>query len=224
MEIFPDRAQISLLCSAFSAATEAPTKPPAAPPVPANASTPITKALLRVVLTESSEALVEPMLVSMLPCLAAIARPQVQLSVSPPLHTDVTTQRRLYGGVGFNDILAAVRPLLDSLPHLPRRVGELKAQLRSTEAEAAAAKRAVVPEMMAHETAEQLRKLSSATVESRQAKIKHLTATNVRLDALLQKTKESTARSLPSTPRFYSRIFRNGKLIFSKSTVHSAVT
>ncbi|KAG2808148.1 hypothetical protein PC112_g17095 [Phytophthora cactorum] len=46
--------------------------------------------------------------------------------------------------------------------------------------------------MMAHETAEQLRKLLSATVEPLQAEIKRLTATNVRLDALLQKTKEST--------------------------------
>ncbi|RAW39459.1 hypothetical protein PC110_g4310 [Phytophthora cactorum] len=45
---------------------------------------------------------------------------------------------------------------------------------------------------MAHETAEQLRKLLSATVEPLQAEIKRLTATNVRLDALLQKTKEST--------------------------------
>ncbi|KAG3099258.1 hypothetical protein PI125_g15063 [Phytophthora idaei] len=66
-----------------------------------------------------------------------------------------STQHRLDSVVGFNDVLAAVRPLPDSLPELPRRVGELEAHLLSTEAEAAAAKRAIVPEMMARETASQ---------------------------------------------------------------------
>ncbi|KAF1788799.1 hypothetical protein GQ600_6607 [Phytophthora cactorum] len=101
-------------------------------------------------------------------------------------------QRHLNSAVGFDDVLAAVQPLSDSLPDLPRRIGELEARLRSAEADAAAAKRSVVPQMLARENAEQLLKISSSKVESLEAENRRLRATNLRVDALLQKMKEST--------------------------------
>ncbi|KAG3018472.1 hypothetical protein PC120_g10425 [Phytophthora cactorum] len=179
---------------ALPAATEVPAEPPAAPPVPDDASAPVTEASLQAVLAESSEASVNQMMTSMLPYLTAIVRHQVQLHVSPPLHTDVAAQRRLNGAVRFDDVLAAVQPLPDSLPDLPRQIGELEARLISAEADAAAAaaKRSVVPQMLARESAEQLLKISSSKVESLEAENRRLRATNIRVDALLQKMKEST--------------------------------
>ncbi|KAG2795485.1 hypothetical protein PC111_g22120 [Phytophthora cactorum] len=158
---------------ALPAATEVSAEPPAAPPVPGDASAPVTEASLQAMLSEISEA-------------------SFQLHVSPPLHTDVAAQRRLNSAVGFDDVLAAVQPLPDSLPDLPRQIGELEARLRSAEADAAAAKRSVVPQMLARESAEQLLKISSSKVESRDAENRRLRATNIRVDALLQKMKEST--------------------------------
>ncbi|KAG4058076.1 hypothetical protein PC123_g6917 [Phytophthora cactorum] len=177
---------------ALPAATKVPAEPPAAPPVPDDASAPVTEASLQAMLAESSEASVDQMMTSMLPYLTAIVRHQVQLHVSPSLHTDVAAQRRLNGAVGFGDVLAAVQPLPDSLPDLPRQIGELEARLRSAEADAAAAKRSVVPQMLARESAEQLLKVSSSKVESLEAENRRLRATNIRVDALLQKMKEST--------------------------------
>ncbi|KAG2989130.1 hypothetical protein PC128_g21321 [Phytophthora cactorum] len=104
---------------ALPAATEVPAEPPPAPPVPDDASAPVTEASLQAMIADS-EASVDQMMTSMLPYLTAIIRHQVQLHVSPPLHTDVTAQRRLNGAVGFDDVLAAVQPLPDSLPDLPR--------------------------------------------------------------------------------------------------------
>ncbi|KAG2779896.1 hypothetical protein PC118_g24887 [Phytophthora cactorum] len=154
---------------ALPAATEVPVEPLAAPLMPADASAPVTEASLQAMLVESSEASVGQMMTSMLPYLTAIVRHQVQLHDSPPLYTDVAAQRRLNSAVGFDDVLAAVHPLPDSQPDLPRRIGELEARLRSAEADAAAAKRSVVPQMLARESAEQLLKISSSTVESLEA-------------------------------------------------------
>ncbi|KAG3124867.1 hypothetical protein PC128_g27423 [Phytophthora cactorum] len=177
---------------ALPAMAEVPADPPAAPPVPANASAPVTDASLQAMPAESSEALADQMMTSMAPYLTAIARHQVQLHVSPSLHTDVAAQRRLNSAVGFDDMLAAVQPLPDSLPDLPRRIGELEARRRSAEADAAAAKRSVVPQMLARESSEQLLKILSSKVESLEAENRRLRATNIRVDALLQKMKEST--------------------------------
>ncbi|KAG3068728.1 hypothetical protein PI125_g23359 [Phytophthora idaei] len=143
-------------------------------------------------LAESSEASVDKMMTSMLPYLTAIVRHQVQLHVSPPLHTDVAARRRLNSDVGFDDGLAAVQPLPDSLPDLPRRIGELEARLRYAEADAAAAKRSVAPQMLARESAERLLEIASSKVESLEAENRRLRTTNIRVDALLQKMKEST--------------------------------
>ncbi|KAG3231880.1 hypothetical protein PI124_g23026 [Phytophthora idaei] len=157
---------------ALPAATEVPAEPPAAPPVPGDASAPVTEASLQAMLSEISEA---------------------SLHVSPPLHADVAAQRRLNSAVGFDDVLAAVQPLPDSLPDLPRQIGELEARLRSAEADAAAAKRSVVPQMLARESPEQLLKISSSKVESLDAENRCLRSTNNRVDALIQKMKESTS-------------------------------
>ncbi|KAG2795856.1 hypothetical protein PC129_g22219 [Phytophthora cactorum] len=177
---------------ALPAATEVPAEPPAAPLMPADASAPVAEASLQAMLAESSEASVDQMMTSMIPYLSPIVRHQVQLDVSPPLHTDVAAQRRLNSAVEFDDVLAALQPLPDSLPDLPRRIGELEAQLRSAEAGAAAAKRSVVPQMLARESAKQLLKISSSTVESLEAENRPLRSTNIRVDALLQKMNEST--------------------------------
>ncbi|KAG3056445.1 hypothetical protein PI125_g25562 [Phytophthora idaei] len=177
---------------ALPAATEVLAEPPAAPPVPVDATAPATEASLQAMLAESSEASVDQMMTSMTPYVTAIVHHQVQLHVSPPLHTDVVAQHRLNSAVGFDDVLAAVQPLPDSLPDLPRRIGELEARLRSTEADAAAAKRSVVPQMLARESAEQLLKISSSNAESLEAENRRLRATNINVDAHLQKTIEST--------------------------------
>ncbi|KAG2893137.1 hypothetical protein PC119_g16498 [Phytophthora cactorum] len=176
---------------ALLAVTEAPARPPAAPPVPADTSAPVTEASLQAMLAESSEASVDQMMTSTIPYLTAIVRHQVQLHVSPPLHTDVAAQPRLNSAVGFDDMLAAAQPLPVSLPDLPRRVGELEARLRSHEVDSAAAKRSVVPQMLARENAEQLLKISPSKVESLEAENRRLRDTNNRVDALLQKMKES---------------------------------
>ncbi|KAG3075995.1 hypothetical protein PI125_g21622 [Phytophthora idaei] len=168
---------------ALPAATGVPAEPPAAP---------VTEASLQAMLSESSEASVDQMMTPMIPYLTAIVRHQVQLHASPPLHTDVAAQRRLDSAVGFDDVLAAVQPLSDSIPNLPRRIGELEARLRSAEVDAATAKRLVVPQMLARESAEQLLKISSSKAESLEAENSRLRATNICVDALLQKMKEST--------------------------------
>ncbi|KAG2797435.1 hypothetical protein PC112_g21780 [Phytophthora cactorum] len=157
---------------ALPAMAEVPAEPPAAPPVAADASAPVTEASLQAMLIESSEASVDQMMTSMIPYLTAI--------------------RRLNSAVGFDDVLAAVQPLSDSIPDLPRRIGELEVRLRSAEADAATTKRSVVSQMLARESAEQLLKISSSKVESLEAENRRLRATNIRVDALLQKIKEST--------------------------------
>ncbi|ETL44756.1 hypothetical protein L916_04992 [Phytophthora nicotianae] len=121
-----------------------------------------------------------------------MARHQVRLSLAPPLHREVASQRRLDAAVGFDDVLAVVPTFPDSLESLPRQLGELQPQLRSAEADAAAAKCAVVPEMMTRENAEQLLKLSNAQAESLRAEIKRVKNANVKMDALLTKSKEAT--------------------------------
>ncbi|KAG3069722.1 hypothetical protein PI125_g23147 [Phytophthora idaei] len=177
---------------ALLAASEVPSEPPAAPPVSADASAPVTEVSLQAMLAESSEASVNLTMTSMIPYLTAIVRHQVQRHVSPPLHTDVAAQRRLNSAVGFDDVLTAVQPLPDSLPDHPRRIGELEARRRSAEADAAAVKRSVVPQVLARGSAEQLLKILSSKVESLEAENRRLRATNIRVDALLQKMKEST--------------------------------
>ncbi|KAG4055601.1 hypothetical protein PC123_g9294 [Phytophthora cactorum] len=146
-------------------------------------------------------------------------RHQVQLHVLPPLQTDVAARRRLNSAVGFNDVLAAVQPLPDSLPDLPRRVGELEAQLRSAEADAAAPKRSVVPQMLARGNAEQLLKISSSKVESLEAENRRLRATNNRVDVLLQKMKESTSLHTQDLELAQAETFRSGTQKQSSLTV-----
>ncbi|KAG3049314.1 hypothetical protein PI125_g26596 [Phytophthora idaei] len=67
---------------ALPAATEVPAESPAALPVPVDASAPVTEASLQAMLAESSEALVDQMMTSMIPYLTAIVRHQFQLHVS----------------------------------------------------------------------------------------------------------------------------------------------
>ncbi|KAG6941497.1 hypothetical protein JG687_00019614 [Phytophthora cactorum] len=112
---------------------------------------------------------------------------QAMLSESSEASVD-----QMMTAVGFDDVLAAVQPLSDSIPDLPRRIGELEVRLRSAEADAATTKRSVVSQMLARESAEQLLKISSSKVESLEAENRRLRATNIRVDALLQKIKEST--------------------------------
>ncbi|RAW24635.1 hypothetical protein PC110_g18938 [Phytophthora cactorum] len=210
---------------ALPAATEVPTEPPAAPPMPVDASAPVTEASLQVMLAESSEASVDQMMTSMLRYLTAIVRHQVQLHVSPPLHTDVAAQRHLNSAVGFDDVLAAVQPLSDSLPDLPRRIGELEARLRSAEADAAAAKRSVIPQMLARENAEQLLKISSSKVESLEAENRLAVAANTeqtrQLHAILIKAQKGkfvdadTAHSLEDLQK------RNTHLLHIKRVLRS---
>ncbi|ETM33915.1 hypothetical protein L914_18893 [Phytophthora nicotianae] len=120
-----------------------------------------------------------------------MARHQVQLSITPPLQGDVRTQRRLNDALGFDQVLAAVQPLSDTLPDLPHVVGEPTAQLKISREEAAAAKRLLVPVQLRIESLETLLNKSTAEVNGHQAEIKRLKSANVRIGSLFEKSKES---------------------------------
>ncbi|ETP44052.1 hypothetical protein F442_09314 [Phytophthora nicotianae P10297] len=120
-----------------------------------------------------------------------MSRHQVQLSISPPLQGDVRTQSRLNDALGFDQVLAAVQPLSDTLPDLPHAVGELTAQLKISREEDAAAKRLLVPAQLRVESLEPLLNKSTAEVNELQAEIKRLKSANVCIGSLLEKSKES---------------------------------
>ncbi|ETM54171.1 hypothetical protein L914_02452 [Phytophthora nicotianae] len=128
---------------------------------------------------------------ALLPYVTLIARHQVQLSVSPPLQRDIRTQRRLNDALGFDQVLAAVQPLSDTLPDLPHAVGELTAQLKISREEAATAKHLLVPVQLRVESLETLLNKSTAELNGLQAEIKRLKSANVHIGSLLEKSKES---------------------------------
>ncbi|KAF1777357.1 hypothetical protein GQ600_25805 [Phytophthora cactorum] len=169
---------------ALPAATEVPAEPPAAPLMPTDASAPVAEASLQAMLAENDN--VDD------PVLNPDCSPPSPASCFAPSSHRCGCLASFEHCCGFDDVLAAVQPLPDSLPDLPRRIVELEARLRSAEADAAAAKRSVVPQMLARESAEQLLKILSSKVESLEAENRRLRATNIRVDALLQKMKEST--------------------------------
>ncbi|ETN15230.1 hypothetical protein PPTG_22096 [Phytophthora nicotianae INRA-310] len=133
----------------------------------------------------------EPARTALLPYVTLIARHQVQLSVSPPLQRDIRTQRRLNDALGFDQVLAAVQPLSDTLPDLPHAVGELTAQLKISREEAATAKHLLVPVQLRVESLETLLNKSTAELNGLQAEIKRLKSANVHIGSLLEKSKES---------------------------------
>ncbi|ETO83364.1 hypothetical protein F444_02575 [Phytophthora nicotianae P1976] len=128
---------------------------------------------------------------ALLPYVTLTARHQVQLSVSPPLQRDIRTQRRLNDALGFDQVLAAVQPLSDTLPDLPHAVGELTAQLKISREEAATAKHLLVPVQLRVESLETLLNKSTAELNGLQAEIKRLKSANVHIGSLLEKSKES---------------------------------
>ncbi|ETI34720.1 hypothetical protein F443_18842, partial [Phytophthora nicotianae P1569] len=164
---------------------------PVASPAPAESSEILTVDSLRDLLAESADATVDSVRTALLPYLTLMARHQVQLSISPPLQGDVRTQRRLNDALGFDQVLAAVQPLSDTLPDLPHAVGELTAQLKISREEAAAAKCLLIPVQLRVESLETLLNKSTAEVNELQAEIKRLKSANVRIGSLLEKSKES---------------------------------
>ncbi|ETN01095.1 hypothetical protein PPTG_24133 [Phytophthora nicotianae INRA-310] len=150
--------------------TQSSTLVPVASPDPADLLEELTVDSLRDLLAESADA---------------------TLSITPPLQGDVRTQRRLNDALGFDQVLAAVQPLSDTLPDLPHVVGEPTAQLKISREEAAAAKRLLVPVQLRIESLETLLNKSTAEVNGHQAEIKRLKSANVRIGSLFEKSKES---------------------------------
>ncbi|ETO62473.1 hypothetical protein F444_19619 [Phytophthora nicotianae P1976] len=171
--------------------TQSSTLVPVASPDPADLSEELTVDSLRDLLAESADATVDSVRTALLPYLTLMARHQVQLSITPPLQGDVRTQRRLNDALGFDQVLAAVQPLSDTLPDLPHVVGEPTAQLKISREEAAAAKRLLVPVQLRIESLETLLNKSTAEVNGHQAEIKRLKSANVRIGSLFEKSKES---------------------------------
>ncbi|ETI34722.1 hypothetical protein F443_18841 [Phytophthora nicotianae P1569] len=164
---------------------------PVASPAPADPSEELTVDSLRDLLAESADATVDSIRTALLSYLTLMARHQVQLSISPPLQGAVRTQRRLNDALGFDQVLASVQPLSNTLSDLPRAVGELTAQLKISREEAAAAKRLLVPVQLRVESLETLLNKSTAEVNGLQAVIKRLKSANVCIGSLLEKSKES---------------------------------
>ncbi|ETP28444.1 hypothetical protein F442_22262 [Phytophthora nicotianae P10297] len=167
----PPAASTAAASSAtLQAETQSSALVPVASPAPAESSEMLTVDSLRDLLAESADA---------------------TLCISPPLQGDVRTQRRLNDALGFDQVLAAVQPLSDTLPDLPHAVGELTAQLKISREEAAAAKRLLVPVQLRVESLEILLNKSTAEENELQAEIKRLKSANVRIGSLLEKSKES---------------------------------
>ncbi|ETO58730.1 hypothetical protein F444_22890, partial [Phytophthora nicotianae P1976] len=158
--------------AALQAETQSSALVPDASPAPAESWGMLTVDSLRDLLAESADATVDSVRAALLPFLTLMARHQVQLCISPPLQGDVRTQRRLNDALGFDQVLAAVQPLSDTLPDLPHAVGELTAQLKITREEADAAKRLLVPVQLRVESLETLLNKSTAEVNELQAEIK----------------------------------------------------
>ncbi|KAI9989125.1 hypothetical protein PInf_022869 [Phytophthora infestans] len=179
---------------------------PAAPTAPAGGTPPLTEDSLRAMLAESTEASVDHMMTSTILYLTAMARHQVQLSVAPPLHGDVHTQRRLETAVGFDDVLAAVQPIPDALSALPERVADLERQLRFAQSEAAATVRSVAPEIMARENAEAFLKAANAEIEAIHHNVKILRESNAKNDAMLASVQAIIARHAEDLNRLHCEV------------------
>ncbi|ETM97734.1 hypothetical protein PPTG_20102 [Phytophthora nicotianae INRA-310] len=175
----------------LQAGTQSSARVPVASPAPAEPSEELTVNSLSDLLAEPADATVDSVRTALLPYLTLMSRHQVQLSISPPLQGDVRTQSRLNDALGFDQVLAAVQPLSDTLPDLPHAVGELTAQLKISREEAAAAKRLLVPAQLRVESLEPLLNKSTAEVNELQAEIKRLKSANVCIGSLLEKSKES---------------------------------
>ncbi|ETP28461.1 hypothetical protein F442_22245, partial [Phytophthora nicotianae P10297] len=165
---------------------------PVASPAPAEPSEELTVDSLRDLLAESADATVDSIRTALLSYLTQMARHQVQLSISPPLQGAVRTQRRLNDALGFDQVLASVQPLSNTLSDLPGAVGELTAQLKISREEAAAAKRLLVPVQLRVESLETLLNKSTAEVNELQAVIKRLNSANrtFGLDKQIEKERE----------------------------------
>ncbi|ETM98248.1 hypothetical protein PPTG_19648 [Phytophthora nicotianae INRA-310] len=146
----------------LQAGTQSSALVPVASPAPAEASEELTVDSLCDLLAESADATVDSIRTALLPYLTLMARHQVQLSISPPLQGDVRTQRRMNDALGFDQVLAVVQPLSDTLSDLPHVVDELLFFNKST-----------------------------AEVNELQAEIKCLKSANVRIGSLVEKSKES---------------------------------
>ncbi|KAG3240752.1 hypothetical protein PI124_g14378 [Phytophthora idaei] len=93
---------------ALPAATEVPAEPPAVPPAPVDASAPITEASLQAMLVKSSEASVDQMMTSMIPCLTAIVRHQVQLHISLLVPSPSSVSRQAPDGTPYHSLSVVV--------------------------------------------------------------------------------------------------------------------
>ncbi|ETP28459.1 hypothetical protein F442_22246, partial [Phytophthora nicotianae P10297] len=151
---------------------------PVVSPAHAEPSEELTVDSQRDSLVESAGATVDSVRTPLLPYLTLMARHQVQLSISPPLQGDVCTQHRLNDAFGFDQVLAAVQRLSDTLPDLLHVVRELTAQLKISREEFAAAKRLLVPVHVRVESLETLLFNSMAEVNELQAEIKRLNSAN----------------------------------------------
>ncbi|ETL78330.1 hypothetical protein L917_20850 [Phytophthora nicotianae] len=158
---------------------------PVVSPAHAEPSEELTVDSQRDSLVESAGATVDSVRTPLLPYLTLMARHQVQLSISPPLQGDVCTQHRLNDAFGFDQVLAAVQRLSDTLPDLLHVVRELTAQLKISREEFAAAKRLLVPVHVRVESLETLLFNSMAEVNELQAEIKRLNSANVHIGSLL---------------------------------------
>ncbi|ETP29265.1 hypothetical protein F442_21575 [Phytophthora nicotianae P10297] len=177
--------------AALPTATQSSVRVPVASPAHAEPSEELTVDSLRDLLAESADATVDSLRTAFFPYLTLMARHQVQLNISPPLQGDVRTQCRFNDALGFDQALAAVQPLSDTLPDLFNAVGELTAQLEISREEAAAAKRLPVLVQLRVDSLKPLLNTSTAALNGLQAEIKRLKSANVYIGSLLEKSKES---------------------------------
>ncbi|KAI9986189.1 hypothetical protein PInf_025108 [Phytophthora infestans] len=192
----PDSSLPAIAPAALPVVAESAEMAPAAPPAPAGGTPPLTEDSLRAMLAESTEA---------------------SLSVAPPLHGDVHTQRRLETAVGFDDVLAAVQPLPDALSALPERVADLECQLRFAQSEAAAAVRSVAPEIVPRENAEAFLKAANAEIEALHHNVKILRESNAKNDAMLATVQATMERHAEDLNRLHCEVQTRDVFI---STLH----
>ncbi|ETO60014.1 hypothetical protein F444_21745 [Phytophthora nicotianae P1976] len=177
--------------AALPTATQSSVRVPVASPAHAEPSEELTVDSLRDLLAESADATVDSLRTAFFPYLTLMARHQVQHNISPPLQGDVRTQCRFNDALGFDQALAAVQPLSDTLPDLLHAVGELTTQLEISREEAAAAKRLPVLVQLRVDSLKPLLNTSTAELNGLQAEIKRLKSANVYIGSLLEKSKES---------------------------------
>ncbi|KAG6941758.1 hypothetical protein JG688_00018504 [Phytophthora aleatoria] len=128
------------------------------------------------------------------PVPADASAPVTEASLQAMIADSEASVDQMMTAVGFDDVLAAVQPLPDSLPDLPRRVGELKARLRSG---------CCCSQSLGCPADDDSRKRGAAAQDlvfqsqSLEAENRRLRATNIRVDALLQNMKESTNLHAP---------------------------